>query len=168
MVRVDLINALPADEAFRQFFHTCGITRWAQGMADARPFASEEELWKKAKALWLKGTNKEWLEAFSHHPKIGDVESLRQKFWDTAHLAGNEQAGVNGADEETLAALATGNAAYEKRFGFIFIVCATGKSAAEMLALLNARIGNDPAQEMAIAAREQQKITRLRMEKIGA
>lgn len=168
MTPLEAINALPPEEAFRRIFHTCGITRWAKALVAARPFASETALWAKAEEQWATATKADWLEAFSHHPKIGDVESLRKKFKDTAHLAGNEQAGVKDADEETLRALAEGNAEYEQRFGFIFIVCATGKSAAEMLGLLKARIGNDPAKELAVAAGEQKKITRLRMEKTFA
>ena len=168
MARLEAINALAPDEAFRQLLHTCGIESWARGMVKARPFASEAALWKKADELWALMARTEWLEAFSRHPKIGDVDSLRKKFADTAHLAGIEQAGVKGAAEATLKALAAGNVAYERRYGFIFIVCATGKSAAEMLALLEARLGNDPEVELGLAAVEQMKITRLRMEKLGA
>ncbi|HUP57055.1 MAG TPA: 2-oxo-4-hydroxy-4-carboxy-5-ureidoimidazoline decarboxylase, partial [Bdellovibrionota bacterium] len=93
-----------------------------------------------------------------HHPKIGDREELRKKF--------SEQAGVAQASEATLQALAQGNADYEKRFGFIFIVCATGKSADEMLQILNARLPNAPEQELRIAAEEQGKITRIRLKKL--
>ncbi len=167
MARVEVINALSPDEAFREFLHTCGIESWARAMAKARPFKSETALWKKADELWALMARTEWLEAFSHHPKIGDIGSLRKKFAATAHLAGSEQAGVNGAPEATLKALAAGNAAYERRFGYIFIVCATGKSAGQMLGLLEARLGNDPEVELGLAAVEQMKITRLRMEKIG-
>jgi 2-oxo-4-hydroxy-4-carboxy-5-ureidoimidazoline decarboxylase len=167
MIRVDVINGLSPEVAREKLFHACGMTRWVDAMVAARPFKDEAELWQRAEAEWDRCERKDWLEAFRHHPKIGDVESLRDKFKDTAHLAGKEQAGVQGADEKTLQALADGNVAYEMRFGYIFIVCATGKTAAEMLALLKARIGNDPAQELAVAAGEQKKITRLRLEKIA-
>lgn len=167
MIRADAINALAKDQAYERIFHACGIASWAKGMVEARPFRDEGALWSKAEALWDQCGRKEWLEAFTHHPKIGDLDSLRKKFKDTAHLASNEQSGVKGADEATLQALASGNAAYEKRFGHIFIVCATGKSAREMLSLLEARLGNDPDRELAIAAGEQKKITRLRLEKIA-
>jgi 2-oxo-4-hydroxy-4-carboxy-5-ureidoimidazoline decarboxylase len=168
MIRVDALNAMSPEEAYRQIFHSCGIGSWARAMAAARPFRDEPALWHKAEQLWEECTRSDWLEAFSHHPKIGDIESLRKKFKDTAHLAGGEQAGVQGADDRTLQALAAGNEAYEKSFGYIFIVCATGKSAAEMLALLEVRLNNDPTSELAVAAGEQKKITRLRLEKIGA
>ena len=108
----------------------------------------------------------EWREAFAHHPRIGDMASLRARFASTAGWAADEQRGAAQATEETLAALARGNRVYEERFGCIFIVCATGKSAAEMLALLEARLGNDPEHEMRMAADEQMKITRLRLEKL--
>lgn len=168
MIPVDVLNALSPEEAFRQFFQACGIKAWATAMADARPFRDDVILWQRAEALWADCQKSDWLEAFSHHPKIGDVDSLRQKFKDTAHLAGGEQAGVQGAAEATLRSLAQGNLAYELRFGFIFIVCATGKSAAEMLELLQARLPNGPAKELGIASGEQKKITRLRLEKITA
>ena len=108
----------------------------------------------------------DWLEAFAAHPRIGDVESLRKKFTATADLCGAEQAGVKDAEKATIQALAEGNRQYEERFGHIFIVCATGKTAPEMLALLRSRLENDPDAELRIAAAEQAKITRLRLEKL--
>ena len=107
-----------------------------------------------------------WREAFTHHPRIGDVAVLRERFASTAVWARGEQAGVAAADERTLAALAEGNRAYEARFGYVFIVCATGLKADQMLAMLNARLSNDAETEMRIAAEEQMKITRLRLEKL--
>ena len=108
----------------------------------------------------------DWREAFAHHPRIGDVASLRAKFAATAAWAGEEQRGAAAAGDDTLAALAEGNRAYEERFGYVFIVCATGKSAEEMLALLRARMPHPPEREIEIAAAEQASITRLRLEKL--
>ena len=108
----------------------------------------------------------DWLEAFAAHPRIGDLDALRKKFASTANWCAGEQAGVAAADEAVLTALADGNRAYEARFGYIFIVCATGKSAAEMLAILTARLANDPEVELKVATAEQAKITRLRLEKL--
>jgi 2-oxo-4-hydroxy-4-carboxy-5-ureidoimidazoline decarboxylase len=108
----------------------------------------------------------DWREAFTHHPRIGDVSKLREKFASTATWSSQEQKGVSGASEETIQALAQGNRAYEEKFGFIFLVCATGKSAEEMLALLRERMPNDAAAELRIAAGEQAKITRIRLEKL--
>jgi 2-oxo-4-hydroxy-4-carboxy-5-ureidoimidazoline decarboxylase len=119
-----------------------------------------------ADEIWHSLSEADWKEAFARHPKIGDIESLAEKFQSTAALASKEQSGVIGASVTTLNALAEGNAAYESKFGYIFIVCATGKSAEEMLAMLNERLNNDPDAEIHIAAQEQAKITRLRLEKL--
>jgi len=108
------------------------------------------------------------LEAFSHHPEIGsDLAALRQRFASTAAWSSAEQAGVAGADDATLEALRDGNVRYRERFGYVFLVCATGKSAAEMLALLQARLPHDADTELRVAAGEQAKITRLRLEKLS-
>src|SRR5205085_9973807 len=101
-----------------------------------------------------------------HHPRIGDREALRRRFAATAAWAGEEQRGARAAGEETLTALAAANQAYEQKFGYIFIVCATGRSADEMLAILGRRLEADPARELETAAREQRAITRLRLEKL--
>jgi 2-oxo-4-hydroxy-4-carboxy-5-ureidoimidazoline decarboxylase len=107
------------------------------------------------------------LEAFSHHPEIGaDSNELRRRFAGTADLAQNEQAGASGASDETLQALRELNRAYRERFGYSFIVCATGKSAAQMLAILQQRLGSTPQDELVTAAAEQAQITHLRLEKI--
>ena len=116
--------------------------------------------------IWTKLTPDDWKEAFSHHPKIGDIKSLRKKFASTADMAEGEQSGVMQTSERTLQALAEGNNLYEAKFGYIFIVCATGKGAEEMLALLNERLHHYPEEEIAIAAKEQAKITKLRLEKM--
>ena len=106
---------------------------------------------------------RDWLEAFAHHPKIGDLDSLESKFRATADLASNEQRGVRAASTPTLEQLRSANLEYERRFGYIFIVCATGKSAPEMLQLLRERLTNDAETELRQAAAEQSKITRLRL-----
>ena len=144
----------------------CGSTRWIKQMIAAKPFRSEKDLFVKAESCWHHTTETDWLEAFSHHPKIGDLKSLEKKFASTKILAGNEQRAVKSASVETLEHLAEGNQLYENKFGFIFIVCATGKSADEMLELLNERIGNDRNTELKIAASEQHKITNLRLQKL--
>ncbi len=119
-----------------------------------------------AENIWYNQCNEaDWLEAFTHHPKIGDVKSLTEKFASTQHLAGNEQAGVNTASKELIQELANANNAYEIKFGFIFIVCASGRSAAEMLRLLLDRITNSREEELDIAMGEQHKITILRFKK---
>ncbi len=109
----------------------------------------------------------DWLEAFAAHPKIGDRDALRAKFAATAAWSAIEQAGVDGAPEEVLDALADANDRYHERFGYIFIVCATGKTAEEMLALIRERLSNDPEVELRTAAAEQAKIARIRLEKLA-
>jgi 2-oxo-4-hydroxy-4-carboxy-5-ureidoimidazoline decarboxylase len=137
-------------------------------MVGARPFTSRTHLFGAAEQHWWGLGDGDWLEAFEHHPAIGsDVSVLREKFASTAALSEGEQAGVAGASEATLEALAQANADYVQRFGHVFLICATGKSAAEMLAALDERIGNELPAELRIAAGEQVKITRLRLQNGG-
>ena len=160
------LNALSPQEAWAQFLRCCGSSRWAKMMAGRRPFRGEDEVYRAAEEIWRGLSREDRLEAFRQHPKIGDKESLRRKFALTRDWASGEQAGIAQADEEVLEGLAKGNRLYEERFGHIFIVCATGKSAAEMLAALRERLDNPPERELEIAAGEQAKITRLRLEKL--
>ena len=149
-------------------FKCCGSTNWAEQLSQKIPFASIEELKTESDKIWFSCDKKDWLEAFSHHPKIGDVKSLEKKFASTAQWASGEQASVNAATHNPLIELKELNDAYEKKFGHIFIVCATGKSAEEMLVLLKQRLQNNPAEEIKIAANEQNKITHLRIDKLFA
>lgn len=144
----------------------CGSKQWVEKMKQHRPFHSVAHLFQTAQQIWFNLSQSEWLSAFSHHPKIGDMNSLKEKFKNTQDWAENEQSQVKSASEEVLQKLADGNQAYESKFGHIFIVCATGKSASEMLHLLERRLGNNPYQELKIAAEEQFKITRLRLKKL--
>ena len=132
-------------------------------MLQRRPFGSTETLLTAARDVWFGLDPVDWKEAFAAHPKIGDRDSLRHRFPDTAHLAAREQAGVDGASGDVLSALAEGNLVYERRFGFIFIVCASGLTADQMLQMLQARLHNDPATEILVAAEEQAKIMALRL-----
>ncbi len=161
------INSLSEDQAREELQRCCGAARWVEGMLHARPFDDAEQLTKTAKTLWYALQPEDWKEAFLHHPKIGDISSLREKFANTTAWASGEQSGVQDATETTLTELADGNERYEARFGYIFIVCATGKSAAEMLALLNDRLKNDAETELHVAAAEQHNITLLRLQKLG-
>lgn len=165
---LDELNALPEAEAAEALTTCCVAKAWVQGLLAKRPFASQEALWAAATEVEATMSRADWLEAFLGHPRIGDVASLRAKYAHTAAWASGEQAGAAEANEAVLQGLAEGNAAYEERFGHIFIVCATGKSGAEMLALLEARRGNDAEAELAIAAGEQAKISRIRLEKLLA
>lgn len=157
------LDLAPAAEARALLERCCGSSRWVERMLARRPYGSEAAMLQAAREEWFALGHADWLEAFSHHPKIGDRDALARRFSATRDLSSREQSGVDAASQATLAALAEGNAAYEARFGYIFIVCATGRSAAEMLALLDERLGHDPAQEIRIAAEEQARITALRL-----
>jgi 2-oxo-4-hydroxy-4-carboxy-5-ureidoimidazoline decarboxylase len=163
---VAALNAMSPDAARAALLRCCGSHRWADAMTARRPFASADDLFHVADAVWASLDRVEWLNAFAVHPRIGDLDSLRKKFATTADWARAEQAGVARVDVQVVRGLADGNRQYEAKFGYIFIVCATGKTAAEMLAILRERLDNDPETELRIAAAEQAKITRLRLEKL--
>lgn len=165
---VERLNRLAPADARGVLARCCGASRWVEGMLAARPFASASALFARAEAVWSALEPRDYLEAFSHHPEIGQsLDELRRRFAGTATLSEAEQAGAKDASEQTLVALAQGNRAYRERFGYTFIVCATGKSAAEMLAILRERLASEPELELRAAAAEQAKITRLRLEKIA-
>ena len=163
---IETLNAMDSIAAFEAFQKCCGSTNWALQMAAALPFVDEDNLMTTADSIWQYCGKNDFLEAFSHHPKIGDVKSLEKKFAGTADWAKGEQASVASASRNTIEALAQGNQQYEEKFGYIFIVCATGKSAEEMLSLLQTRLPNDPQKELLIAAGEQHKITHIRLKKL--
>ncbi len=145
----------------------CHSQRWAAGMLAARPFGSWAGLLEASDRIWRSLDPGDWLEAFAAHPRIGeDPERLRQRFASTAAQSGAEQAGVQGAGEEILLALQEGNRLYEERFGHVFLICATGRSADEMLAQLSRRLLNSHQQELEAAAAEHEKITRIRLQKL--
>lgn len=165
---LDALNALPAVAAEAELLKCCGSGRWARAVAGRRPFSSEEELLAAADEEWARCGREDILEAFSHHPRIGGKDALRAKFAATRGWSQGEQSKVAQAAEETLEGLSRGNEEYERKFGYIFIVCATGKSADEMLSLLRARLPHEAAEELKTAAGEQAKITRLRLSKLLA
>ncbi len=161
------LNQAEEEEATAAMKSCCGASRWVEAMVAGRPYHSRTHLHGHADHVWWHLGDGDWLEAFTHHPRIGaDPEALRVKFTDTAAWASGEQAGVAGADEETLEALAEGNRAYEERYGYLFIVCATGLSAEAMLGLLRGRMDSAPEFELRVAAGEQAKITHLRLDKL--
>lgn len=146
----------------------CGASRWVDAMLARRPFGDDARLVSIADAEWARMEGDDVREALTHHPRIGaDLDELRKRYGSTASWAMAEQAGAGAAGEATLVALRDGNLRYEARFGHIFVVCATGKTAAEMLALLEARMANEPDVELAVAAAEQAKITKIRLEKLS-
>lgn len=159
------LNGLTSDQAAAALKRCCGAKRWVQHMNALRPFASSEALYLAAERVWRELSTADHLEAFAHHPRIGaSPGELERRFGATAGLSSREQAGVASATAQVIEALREGNLEYEQRFGFVFLVCATGKSADEMLALLNERLPHDRLLELQIAAAEHAKITRLRLE----
>lgn len=164
---LESLNRMSEAEARTALQTCCAADRWIDAMVAARPYVCVEALHAKAASLWPTLTDQDWLLAFDAHPKIGDVTSLKKKYANTHTLASGEQASTAVADETVLQRLKGGNDAYLEKFGFIFIVCATGKSAAEMLALLEERLTNSRQQEIENAAREQAKITHLRLDKLA-
>lgn len=146
----------------------CGAKHWIEKMDTIFPVASEETLLLEAERIWFQCSEQDWLEAFTHHPKIGDINSLKKKYAATIAWAEGEQSAVKQTSVEVLQALAEGNMTYENKFGYIFIVCATGKSAKEMLDMLLLRLNNNAEKEIKIAMQEQNKITILRLKKLLA
>ena len=163
MERWRRIDAAPVSEASTLLQSCCGSSRWVEAMLGRRPFGTAEAALRAAREEWFPLGREDWLEAFGHHPRIGDREGLRHRFAATRALSEREQSGVSGASEDVLAALLDANREYEARFGYIFIVCASGKSAEEMLALLRARLPNEPDREILLAAEEHAKICDLRL-----
>ena len=160
------LNEIGPAEACAELSRCCGASQWVAAMTARRPFPDRAGLLALADEVWWGLAEADWREAFGQHPRIGDRAALRARFGSAGQWAAGEQAGVLGASEDALRALAEGNRAYEDRFGYIFIVCATGKTADEMLVLLRARLPNDPRDEIRVAAAEQAKITRIRLEKL--
>lgn len=154
---LEQLDALPGDAATRELQQCCGSERWAAAMTARRPFGSTERLAQVADEVWWSLEPGDWLEAFSHHPRIGE----RASGW-----ARDEQTGARGASDETAKALATLNHEYERTFGHVFLIFATGKTADEMLAALKDRLNNDAATELRNGAVEQSKITKRRLEKL--
>ena len=167
------LNALCATEAEAELLACCGASRWARGMVARRPFGSVAELRAAADETWRSLGREDWLEAFSRHPEIGEKAGEKQIKSEAGQRISSrwwaeEQSGTQRTAAEVTARLTEANRAYRQRFGYIFIVCATGKTAEEMLAILERRLQNDASAELTIAAEEQRRITRLRLEKLLA
>ncbi len=163
---LDQLNKLPSEDAQAEFLKCCGCKSWARAMTKARPFENANHLLNEADRIWWSLDPADWLEAFRAHPKIGEKKAAAAQSEQAQNWSAQEQSGTQNAPADTMLLLAEGNRKYEQRFGFIFIVCATGKSSEEMLAVLNNRLGNDRDTEIRTAAEEQRKITRLRLEKL--
>ena len=163
MARSQELDLASEADARAMLSRACGSSRWLERMMARRPFGRDQRLLMAARAEWFSLSEPDWLEAFAHHPQIGDRAALAARFPNTHDLSSKEQAAVAAAHADVLTALAEGNQAYVDKFGFTFIVCATGKSAEEILTLLRERLPHDRATELRIAAEEQAKITALRL-----
>ena len=157
-------NNAGADEALEAMLACCGARRWAAAMVALRPIGSVAELSEAADRVWSTVEEADWMEAFACHPRIGERKAAHASAKSVA-WSSQEQSSAATAAERVLAELAAGNALYEQRFGFTYIVCATGKSADEMLAILNRRLGSDRATELREAAEQQRQITQIRLGK---
>jgi allantoicase len=160
------LNALPAAEAEDEFLKCCGSKRWAHEMAHDRPYESLDAVVANATGIWWSLKPRDWLEAFRSHPKIGEKKTSDPVSAQSQKWSSQEQAGTANASRETAEEFALLNRAYEQKFGFIFIICATGKTSEEMLSALHERLEHDAEVELPIAAAEQSKITELRLKKL--
>jgi OHCU decarboxylase len=165
-MKVDGLNNLSASQAESIFLDCCGSREWARRMIEARPFTSEEELLLRAEQIWWVLQPTDWLEAFAAHPKIGAKKAAPSQAERAAEWSKGEQAGMDDAADLTREELARVNVEYEQKFGRIYIVCATGKSAEEMLEICRERLNSSPENELPIAAEEQRKITEIRLRKL--
>lgn len=159
------LNNLRHDAAARSLYACCGCTRWVDAMLERRPYTSVDALLDASDMEWRVTGPNDWREAFAGHPRLGECAPAQTddqaRNWSAA-----EQAGMDAADAATRSALADANTEYEARFGHIFLVCASGKTAAELLELLRARMRNTPNDELAVAGDELRKIARVRLEKL--
>jgi 2-oxo-4-hydroxy-4-carboxy-5-ureidoimidazoline decarboxylase len=158
-------NKLQAEDATREIMACCGSTAWAQAVAERRPFADEGSLMRASDEIWRKLSTPDWMEAFSKHPRIGERKAPQLASAQSAAWSALEQQKVAAAGEAVQLALAEANREYERRFNNVFIVCATGKSAPEILEILRRRLRNDDAAELREAVEEERKITNLRLQK---
>ena len=160
------LNELSLKRAEATFLDCCGSSEWARRMAAGRPYPMLESLFRTAETVWFGLSPVDWLEAFAAHPKIGSRKAAPSQRKRAVKWSSGEQSGIDGAGDSVREPLAEANSLYLGKFGFIFIVCATGKSADEMLAICKARLGNSAATELKIAAEEQLIITEIRLNKL--
>ncbi len=165
-MKLQQLNSLSEQELHNELQKCCGSQRWLAAMLAARPYNTEAAIYALNDTIWSELSEQDYLQAFAQHPMIGDLKSLKEKFSASADWASDEQQGANHASMEILTALSQGNHDYLQKFGFIFIVCASGKSAEQMLSLLEQRLSNERDTELIIAASEQNKITNLRLKKL--
>ena len=158
-------NVLETPAASEEILACCGSKTWVQRILDRRPFADETSLLITSDVIWQNLDVRDWLEAFKSHPRIGELRARVLAGKQSASWSIEEQKDVAIAGEQLKIALAEGNHAFEEKFGYIFIVCATGKSPGEILAILQRRLQNGRETELREAAEEQRQIMQLRLKK---
>ena len=166
MTDVATVDRLPAEAASEMLRACCGATRWVEGMLAHRPFVSILSLLSAADDVWHLMGPADWREAFEHHPRLGDTGGVAAQDERARTWSSDEQAGMASAGTDERDVLAAANAAYEARFGYICIICATGMGVAEIATLTEERLRNELEEELPVAAEEQRKITRLRLLKL--
>jgi 2-oxo-4-hydroxy-4-carboxy-5-ureidoimidazoline decarboxylase len=157
-------NTLDTADAAREALPCCGSNAWALALASKRPIADEASLVETSTAIWWSLPEQAWREAFDSHPRIGQRHAASHATTESLHWSANEQQSIS-ADETAKLGLKEANQRYEEKFGRIFIVCATGKTSAEILTLLESRLQNDDSTELREAAEQQRQITQLRLNK---
>jgi allantoicase len=165
---LNTFDRLPKQKAIKMLMDCCGSRKWAEQMVAYRPFVDATKLCAAADKIWFELEEKDWLEAFRHHPPIGGRHAKAKQSTTASRWSAKEQFAAQKASSETLEALATENQRYAEKFGYVFLICATGKSSEEILSALRRRMPNDRQTELRTAAEEQCKITRLRLEKLRA
>jgi OHCU decarboxylase len=163
---VAAFDMLPDHEAAALLATCCGATEWVHGMTARRPFGTLAVLLQASDELWWSLAPDDWREAFDHHPRIGEQRAAAPQSAEARRWSSDEQRGASVASADVRQALAAGNDEYERRFGHIYLVSAAGRSADELLGMLRSRLTNDPTTELRVAAGEQAKITRLRLQKL--
>ena len=158
-------NCLAYEEAVREIMSCCGSKNWAESLVSQRPLRDEPSVLAAADVTWQSLNAEDWLEAFRCHPRIGESRSEQNDSARSAAWSAQEQEKAASANGDVKLALARGNQDYEKKFGHIFIVCATGKPASEILGILRRRMQNDAATELRQAAEEQRQIMHIRLKK---
>jgi OHCU decarboxylase len=163
---LESLNSLPATKAQSDFLTCCGSNEWAIRMTESRPFRDLNELRQTAESIWWSLAPEDWLEAFQHHPRLGESRPEQNTAAIAQEWSEQEQSGVRSAGKQTTEELSELNRKYQDKFGYIFVVCAAGKSSDQVLSILRERLRNDEQKELRIAATEQAQITKLRLEKL--
>lgn len=163
---VEQFNDLEADDARMALVNCCAANAWVDCMLNLRPYRQVSEIFQYAEVFWDKTNKYDWMEAFEGHPQIAEMHMFKNNYAVAGDLPDSEPSIMDDASDEVIEAMIARNEAYKTKFGFIFVAYSTGKSAEEVLGLLNDRLLNDKDKELRLAAEEQRKITRLRLQKL--